>query len=102
MKKQQSEGANRKSTMHYSLVDRTHQYLPTPVYLCETGGKIVINITVNDKGSVINAYANSSSTSTNECLSEHALEYAKNARFSEDASKKTQIGSITFYFISKN
>lgn len=102
LKKQQAETVNTKSTMHYSLVGRSHFYMPTPIYLCETGGKIVINITVNAKGDVIDAYVNTSSTSTNECLQEHALEYAKEAKFSEDASKKTQIGSITFNFIGKN
>ena len=101
LKKQKEKGANTKSTMHYSLVNRTHQYLPTPIYLCETGGKIVVNITVNAKGKVTDAYVNTSSTSSNECLTEHALEYAKNAQFSADASKKTQLGSITFYFIGK-
>ena len=101
LKKQKEEGANTKSTMHYSLVNRTHQYLPTPIYLCETGGKIVVNITVNSKGKVTDTYVNTSSTSSNECLIEHALEYAKSAQFSADASKKTQLGSITFYFIGK-
>ena len=101
LKKQQSEGSNTKSTMHYSLVNRTHKHLPTPIYLCEKGGKIVINITVNSKGNVTDAYINTSSTSTNECLVEHALEYAKNAQFSTDATKKSQLGSITFLFIGK-
>ncbi|WP_185956528.1 hypothetical protein [Changchengzhania lutea] len=102
LKKQQSEGVNKKSTIRYSLVGRTHQFLPTPVYLCETGGKIVINITVNSRGKVTDAYVNSSSTSSNECLKEHALEYANKSKFSADASKDTQLGSITFYFIGKS
>jgi len=101
LKKQQTEGVNKKSTMHYSLAGRTHQFLPTPIYLCETGGKIVINITVNAIGDVTDAYLNSASTSSNECLIEHALEYAEEAKFSADASKKSQIGSITFFFIGK-
>lgn len=101
LKKQQAEGVNKKSTMHYSLVGRTHLYLPTPIYLCETGGKIVINITVDSNGDVTDTYLNSSSTSSNECLIEHAMEYAEEAKFSADASKKSQIGSITFYFIGK-
>ena len=102
LKQQKSKGANTKSTMHYSLVGRTHYYMPTPIYLCEFGGRIVVNITVNAKGDVIDAYINSSSTSDNQCLTEAALEYAKEAKFSEDASKKTQLGSITFNFIGKN
>jgi len=95
-------GSNRNSTMPYSLVDRTHKFLPTPIYLCEKSGKIVINITVNHLGKVIQTSVNGSSTSKNECLIDHAIEYAENARFSADASKKTQIGTITFSFIGKN
>lgn len=102
LKQQKEERTNKKSTMHYSLVGRTHRFLPTPIYLCEAGGKIVININVNAQGNVTKAYVNSASTSSNDCLIESAMEYAKEARFSEDASKKTQLGSITFYFIGKN
>lgn len=102
LKKQKSEGANTKSTIHYSLVNRTHYNLPTPVYLCEDGGKIVINITVNAQGKVTNAYVNSSSTTSNSCLIEHALEYAKKSEFNAAPSKPSQIGSITFYFIDKH
>ena len=94
-------GANKNSTMSYSLVNRTHKFLPTPIYLCEHSGKIIINITVNHLGKVINTSVNGSSTSTNECLIDHAIEYAKNARFSADASKETQIGTITFRFKGK-
>lgn len=101
LKQQKDQGVNRKSTMSYSLVDRTDVYLPTPIYLCEVGGKIVINITVNAEGDVVDAYVNSSSTSSNECLIDHALEYAKQAKFNADPSKQSQIGSITFLFIGK-
>ena len=101
IKKQQDESVNSKSTISFSLVNRKKVYIPIPVYLCEMGGKIVVNITVNAKGKVTDAYLNSSSSTSNECLTEHALEYAKNSQFSADATKKSQIGSITFYFIGK-
>jgi hypothetical protein len=101
LKQQQEETDNAKSTMSYSLVGRDDIFIPTPIYLCENGGKIVVNITVNSKGEVTDAYANTSSTSSNECLIDHAIEYAKQAIFSADASKPSQIGSITFYFIGK-
>ena len=102
LKKQKDEGANTKSTISFSLVDRTKVHIPIPIYLCEVDGKIVINITVNSKGAVTDAYVNTSSTSSNECLIEHALEYAKKSQFSTNATKKSQIGSITFYFIGKH
>ncbi|MEN3323349.1 hypothetical protein VP395_06395 [Mariniflexile soesokkakense] len=102
LKQQQNTGVNTKSTVSFSLVDRKKVFIPIPVYLCEVDGKIVINITVNANGSVIDAYVNNSSNSKNECLIEHALEYAKSSKFSADASKKTQLGSITFSFIGKH
>ena len=102
LKKQQNEGVNTKSTISFSLVNRKKIYIPIPVYLCEVDGKIVVNITVDGNGKVIDTYINTSSTSSNECLIEHALKYAKDSRFSADVSKNTQLGSITFSFIGKH
>ncbi|GAA4889238.1 hypothetical protein GCM10023311_11560 [Flaviramulus aquimarinus] len=101
LKQQQSEGNNSKSSIRFSLANRTKIYIPIPVYLCEVNGKIVVNITVNSNGNVVDTYINTSSTSSNECLIEHAIEYAKQAQFSSDAAKENQLGSITFYFIGK-
>ena len=100
-KKETPPSNNKKSTIRYSLVDRTDEFLPIPIYLCEAGGKIVITITVDDKGNVIDTYLNTTSTSSNECLIESAIEYAQKAKFNADPSKKKQIGSITFNFIGK-
>ena len=61
LKKQQDEGNNNKSTISFSLKNRKKIYIPIPVYLCEVNGKIVINIAVNARGSVTDAYLNSSS-----------------------------------------
>ncbi|WP_308991461.1 hypothetical protein QLS71_005440 [Mariniflexile litorale] len=102
LKQQQNTGVNTKSTVSFSLVDRKKVYIPIPVYLCEVDGKIVVNITVNADGNVIDAYINSSSNSKNACLIGHALDYAKSSQFSTDSSKKTQLGSITFSFIGKH
>lgn len=101
LKKQKSGGNNSKSNISFSLLNRTKIYIPIPVYLCEVAGKIIVNITVNANGDVIDSYVNSSSTSDNECLIERALEYANQSQFSADASKPSQIGTITFYFIGK-
>ncbi|MFG6686931.1 hypothetical protein ACGK9U_10140 [Mariniflexile sp. HNIBRBA6329] len=101
LKQQQNTGVNTKSTVSFSLVDRKKVSIPIPVYLCEVDGKIVINITVNANGNVTDAYFNNASSTKNDCLVQHALEYAKSSRFSADASKKTQLGSITFHFIGK-
>ena len=101
LKQQQDDSNNGKSSISFSLVNRTKIHIPIPVYLCENNGRIVVNVTVNAKGQVTDAYVNTTSTSSNECLIEHALEYSKESVFSADASKPTQIGSITFSFIGK-
>lgn len=92
--------SNANSSVSFSLTKRNKVKLEPPIYLCEVGGKIVVNITVNDKGQVTDTYINSSSSSSNQCLIDTALEYAKNAVFSS-ADRKSQIGSITYYFKGK-
>jgi outer membrane biosynthesis protein TonB len=99
--KNRKDIANKNSSISYSLVDREHTFLPTPVYLCEYGGKIVINITVNREGDVTEAYINNTSASSNGCLIDHALEYAKASKFNSDASNASQLGTITFIFKGK-
>lgn len=100
-KRDKNTKANTLSTLTYSLKGRELLSYNTPRYLCEDSGKMVVNITVNNFGDVIDAYVNNASTSTNECLIEHALEYAKSVKF-DNASNQEQLGSITFYFKGKN
>lgn len=100
--KLEKESNNARSTMSYSLKDRKLLNNPTPIYLCEAGGKIVVTIQVNSKGEVTDAYVNSASSTDNECLEDNAIEYALKAVFNADASKNEQIGTITFLFQGKN
>lgn len=100
-KKTADEHAKSKSTLTYSLKGRVMQAYDIPRYLCEKGGKIVVNIEVNGKGKVMDASINGSSSSRNQCLIERALEYAKGVRF-DSSSKAKQIGTITFRFRGKN
>ena len=100
-KRTNTKTANKNSTISYSLVGRDLLNNPTPIYLCENGGKIVVSIKVAPDGKVIDAQYNNASTSENGCLIDHALEYAKSARFSSDASKASQLGSISFVFKGK-
>ncbi len=94
-----SASTNRKTTISYHLEDRKPLSLRNPVYTCDSGGKIVINIEVSALGKVTKAYYNkSSSTTTNGCLIDSALEYARKAKFTTSASKPKQIGSITYHF----
>ena len=93
--------SNKNSSVSFSLKNRNKVNLPPPVYLCETSGKIVVNIKVDSNGRVTDAYLNTSSSSKNQCLVDSALDYARNAIFSADAKKTEQIGSITYYFKGK-
>ena len=99
-KRAEDSKSNAVSTLTYSLKGRTLLDYDTPRYLCEYSGKIVVNITVNGQGRVTNAYINSSSTSTNECLIDAALNYVKIVQF-DDSATPSQLGSITFHFKGK-
>jgi len=94
------EHSKDKSTLTYSLKNRRLVSYDTPRYLCERSGKIVVNIKVNPKGNVLDAYINGASNSKNQCLIDHALDYAKSARFNT-SNHADQLGSITFYFKGK-
>lgn len=101
IEKSSNNTANKNSTISFSLVDREKIYIPPPIYLCENGGIMVVNIAVNAVGEVTEATINSSSSSNNGCLVDHAIEYAMASRFTEDVSKSNQIGTITFVFRGK-
>lgn len=101
LKNSAKKQVNANSALTYSLKDRKILSYKTPRYLCQAAGTIVVNITVNSKGLVTDSYINNTSTSKNQCLIEHALEYANNAKFNS-ANMTSQIGSITFYFEGKN
>jgi hypothetical protein len=91
--------SKKNSTVSYRLVNRKALDLPNPVYTCESAGTIVINIEVSDMGKVIKTLFNEASSSTsNQCLIDAALDYAKNAYFTTDSSRTKQLGSITYNF----
>lgn len=96
-----TKNVNANSTLTFSLKDRNILSYNTPRYLCEESGKIVVNITVNSQGKVTDTYINKSSSTKNQCLTDHALEYANSVLFNK-ASLGSQIGTITFYFKGKN
>lgn len=92
---------DRRTSISYSLVDRSAYHLPPPIYTCIEGGKVVVNITVDANGYVTEASFNDKSSGTsNGCLVDNAIAYALKARFSAD-SRESQIGTITYLFQSK-
>lgn len=93
------KSGNRNTTISYQLVNRKDIDLPNPVYTCYGSGKVVINVEVDNLGKVVkNSYNKTASTTSNECLIDAALEYSEQARFTTDASKVRQLGTITFNF----
>jgi len=94
--------AERRTSVSYSLVDRNNYRLPPPIYTCIEGGKVVINIKVDALGNVIDATLNEKSSGTsNGCLVDNAITYALKAKFSGNASKPSQKGTITYLFQGK-
>ncbi|MBO0321310.1 hypothetical protein J0X14_03300 [Muricauda sp. CAU 1633] len=92
---------DRRTSISFSLVKRNAYYLPPPIYTCIEGGKVVINIHVDNNGYVTEATFNDKSSGTsNGCLVDNAIRYALKARFSPD-SKTEQIGTITYLFQGK-
>jgi len=95
----ENESYNRRTTVSYRLKNRKDINLPNPVYTCPGSGKIVITIAVNPLGEVIKCSFNkNASTTNNQCLIDAALEYAAKAKFTSDASRENQLGTITFNF----
>ncbi len=93
--------AEKRTSVSYSLVDRNNYELPPPIYTCINGGKVVINITVDALGNVVEAEYNRNSSSTDDwCLVNNAIEYAQRAQF-DSSDKSSQIGTITYLFQGK-
>ncbi len=91
----------RKTSVSYSLVDRSNYKLPPPIYTCIEGGKVVINILVDSDGNVIQADFNINSSGTsNGCLVDNAITYAYRAKFNT-SDRSAQKGTITYVFQSK-
>ncbi len=98
-KKTPSSATNKKTTISYRLVDRKALTIRNPVYTCDAGGKIVINIEVDQLGRVIKTSFNkASSTTTNGCLIDSAMLYASKAKFTTKAGKTKQMGTISYTF----
>jgi hypothetical protein len=96
---QTSGTGNRNTTISYELKDRRSLVIPNPVYTCDVGGVIVIDIQVNALGKVTKTSFNKKASSTqNGCLIESAETYAKLARFTTAPKTSNQKGTITYNF----
>ena len=93
--------AEKRTSISYSLIDRNAYELPPPIYTCIQGGKVVINIEVDEHGYVTETSFNQkSSTTSNGCLVDNAMAYAEKAYFNS-SNKVAQKGTITYLFQGK-
>lgn len=72
--------------------------LPRPVYDVQDEGRVVVNITVNPAGKVIDATINSRTNTSNPALRRAAVAAAKQAAFSVAKTVDNQMGTIVYYF----
>ena len=84
----------------FALSGRTLQgRLPRPEYTSQEQGKVVVEITVDKDGNVINAVAGVKGTTTlDRTLLDAALKAAKMARFNRKPDAPVQKGTITYIF----
>jgi TonB family protein len=81
------------------LENRKIRYTQVPVYKCQGGGIVTINIVVDPKGQVIDASIESTN-SNEECFSEASLQAARLTLFSIDLkSEPREKGTITYEFV---
>ncbi len=88
------------TTISYYLPDRNGRYLPLPIYKCLQGGRVVVNIEVNQEGQVVRAEIDKeASGSQDPCLQESALDAAKRSLFTISTSAPArQAGTISYIF----
>jgi TonB family protein len=70
-----------------------------PVYLCESGGDVVVNIAVARDGSVTSANVDGKKSAAHPCIREAARQAALLSRFSASDLSKSQQGVITYRFV---
>lgn len=89
-------------SVSYWLSDpiRHARKLPVPAYMCEGGGEVVVNITVNQSGDVIGCSIDESSSENNQCLRSAAEAKARESKFNADFSApEKQYGIISYIFV---
>lgn len=86
-------------TVSYNLAGRNPIYFEIPAYLCEGGGKVIVDIEVNRSGRIIKAKINQTKSVTDHCLEEMAVWAAKLSEFdAKNDAPEIQKGTITYIF----
>jgi hypothetical protein len=90
------------SNIEYFLENRYHVRLPNPLYLSHGGGKVIVNIEVNNQGVVVKA----SPQKNRKIRDENVFIYAKTAALGtvfnvDETAPSPQKGSIHYSFIAQ-
>lgn len=81
--------------------NRKGRYIERPIYRCQGGGTVVVKVVVDQAGYVVQAEIQSSTTS-DICVQEMALQSAQKSEFNSDynAAKKVE-GTIKYIFVAQ-
>ena len=72
--------------------------LPRPAYSIQEEGRVVVTITVDPEGNVIDTRINNRTNTTNLQLRQAAEQAAKRTKFNAIGGENNQTGTITYYF----
>ena len=102
-KKEEAKPYSGPSVLSWSLDGRRASRLPIPAYRCYGAGEITVIITVNNRGDVVNAKVDDSTTSSQDgCLRTFAIRAARLSKFSASPEAPArQMGTITYSFIAQ-
>lgn len=90
------------TNIYYNLLNRRTIDLYVPVYKCPGLGKVVVLISVNQEGKVIDAKIDKTQSDNDPCLFDAAYDAALRSVFNADLNApKEQKGSITYLFVSQ-
>jgi TonB family protein len=85
-------------TASFNMAGRDPLDNPIPTYRCKTNGTVVVTVSIDELGKVIDARINESASSPNECLRAESEKYARKWRFDYSSRSRKQDGTITFTF----
>ena len=101
-KKEEAKPYSGPSVLSWSLDGRRASRLPIPSYRCYGAGEITVIITVNNRGDVVNAKVDDSTSSQDGCLRTFAIRAARLSKFSASPEAPArQMGTITYAFIAQ-
>ena len=90
------------SVVSYSLDGRKASSLSIPAYRCMGSGMVTVIITVDPRGTVINATIQEEASSSDKCLRDYAIRAARLSKFSaSNSAPARQMGDIVYQFIAQ-